>query len=98
VEYREALRLNPKNEDAHVNLGLALANKGDPDGMIAEEREALRLNPNNDLAHAYLGIALEAKGDRQGALEECRAAYMLDPKDPTYKRNYERLLQQVNQR
>jgi hypothetical protein len=39
---------------------------------------------------------LEQKGDRQGALAEYRAAYMLNPKDPDYKRNYERLLQQVN--
>ena len=42
-------------------------------------------------------LALEKKGDRQGALEEYRAAYMLDPKNATYKQNYERLLQQVNQ-
>jgi Flp pilus assembly protein TadD len=65
--------------------------------MIAEEREALRLNPNNSSAHFCLGFALERKGDRQGALEEYRAAYILDPKNATYKRDYERLLQQVNQ-
>ena len=81
---------------AHVDLGLALGDKGDWDGEIAEEREALRLNPNNDLAHNDLGVALEKKGDRRGALEEYRAAYMLDPKNATYKQNYERLLQQVN--
>jgi hypothetical protein len=40
---------------------------------------------------------LEKKGDRQGALEEFRAAYMLDPKNAAYKRDYERLLRQVNQ-
>jgi hypothetical protein len=40
---------------------------------------------------------MERKGDRRGALEECRAAYMLDPKNVTYKQNYERLLQRVNQ-
>ncbi len=50
------------------------------------------------LAHANLGVALEQKGDLRGALEEYRAAYMLDPKNMTYKANYERLLQQKNER
>jgi Flp pilus assembly protein TadD len=45
---REALRLNPNNDNAHVNLGIALGQKGDLDGEIAEEREALRLNPKNE--------------------------------------------------
>ncbi len=104
TEERQALRLNPNNDKAHLNLGMALGHKGDTAGAIAEYREALRLNPNNDVAHFFLGeaynnlgVALEQKGDRQGALEEYRAAYMLDPKNPDYKRNYERLLQQVNQ-
>ena len=97
AEFREALRLNPNDEKAHANLGVALGNKGDWDGAITEFREALRLNPNNSSAHFSLGMALEVKGDRRGALEEFRAAYMLNPKSATYKQNYERLLQQVNQ-
>jgi tetratricopeptide (TPR) repeat protein len=96
-EFREALRLNPNLGGAQVGLGYALGGKGDWDGMIGEDHEALRLNPNNEAAHYALGIALEKKGDPQGALEEYRAAYMLDPNDAEYKRNYERLLQHVNQ-
>ena len=46
AEYREALRLNPNDDEAHFNLGVALGKKGDWDGAIAEYREALRLNPN----------------------------------------------------
>ena len=81
---------------AHVNLGLALKNKCDLDGAVAEYREALRLDPNIARAHNNLGVVLEQNGDRQGALGEYRAAYMLDPKNADYKQNYERLLQQVN--
>jgi tetratricopeptide (TPR) repeat protein len=97
AEYREALRLNPDDEFAHYSLGSALVQKGDLDGAIAEYREALRLNHNNAFMHYDLGVALEKKGDLRGALEGFRAAYMLDPKNADYKRNYERLLQQVNQ-
>ena len=97
AQFREALRLNPKRDLAHVNLGSTLEKKGDLDGAIAEYREALRLNPSYDFAHFSLGLALEEKGDLRGAQEELRAAYMLDPKSATYKRFYERLLQQVNQ-
>jgi len=78
-------------------VGAGLGAKGDLEGAMAEYREALRLNPNEAKAHNNLGLALEKKGHRRGALDEFRAAYMLDPKDATYKRNYERLLRQVNQ-
>jgi lipoprotein NlpI len=97
TDERKALRLNPNNDKAHAYLGLALGKKGDLDGAIAQFREALRLNPNYDLAHFGLGLALEKKGNLRGVLEEFHAAYMIDPKDPFYKLNYERLLQQVNQ-
>jgi Flp pilus assembly protein TadD len=94
---REALRLNPNDDDSHLGLGIALDNKGDLDGAVKEYREALRRNPKSDSAHDFLGFALEAKGDRRGALEEFRAASMLDPKNALYKQSYERLLRQVNQ-
>jgi Flp pilus assembly protein TadD len=79
----------------HVEVGDTLYAKGDLDGAIDEYREALRLNPNDANTHNNLGVALE-EGDRRGALEQYRAAYMLEPKDATYKRNYERLLRQMN--
>src|SRR5947199_198608 len=45
AEYREALRLDPKNDEGHVKLGQVLGKKGDWDGAVAEEREALRRHP-----------------------------------------------------
>ena len=76
AEEREALRLNPNNEMAHVNLGVALGGKGDWDGAIAEEREALRLNPKNDLAHVNLGRSAGeqgglGRGDRRSTERRC---------------------------
>ena len=46
-EIRAALCLDPQNAELHVNLGRALARKGDHEGALAEYREALRLNPKN---------------------------------------------------
>jgi len=84
-----AKSLQPGDAATHYTPGIALGNKGDMDGEIAEYREALRLNPKNENAHFNLGLALEQKGDRRGALEEYRAAHMLDPKNAIYKQNYE---------
>jgi tetratricopeptide (TPR) repeat protein len=81
TEYREAIRLDPKNEKAHQYLGVALSWKGDWDGLIAEEREALGLNPKNVRARGYLGAALGAKGDYDEAIAEEREAIRLNPDD-----------------
>jgi tetratricopeptide (TPR) repeat protein len=83
AELGEAIRLNRDDDFAHVNLGEALADKGDWDGAIAEYREALRLNPNNDLAHIDLGYALGGgRGDLDGAIAETRLAVQLDSNNP----------------
>ena len=55
---------DPKYPWAHNNLGLALRDKGDLDGAIAEYRESILLNPNINNTHNNLGLALEAKGEQ----------------------------------
>jgi len=74
-------RLNPSNDNVHVNLGFELDNKGNLDAAIAEYREGLRLNPENDSAHYNLGIALGAEGTLGGAIAETRTAVQLKPND-----------------
>jgi len=76
---RQAFHLNPNNDNVHVNLGLALDNKGDLEAAIREYREALRLNPNNDIAHYNLGLALDDKGDLEAAIGEYHEALRLNP-------------------
>jgi tetratricopeptide (TPR) repeat protein len=80
VEFREAIRLDPKYGWAHNNLGAALIDKGDPDGAIVEFREAIRLDPKVALPHSNLGGALNDKRDLDGAIAEFREAMRLDPK------------------
>jgi len=47
AEYREAIRLNPKYEVAHYNLGIALEQKGDKAGALEEYHTASVLKPND---------------------------------------------------
>lgn len=73
------LRVNPNNDNVHVNLGLTLDNKGDLEAAIKEYREALRLNQGNDLAHYNLAMALDDKGELEEAIGEYRATLRLNP-------------------
>ena len=68
-----------KDDAAQTKLGVALDNKADVDGRIAEYRAALRLNPNNEIAHAKLGGVLGAKHDYDGSIAEYREALRLNP-------------------
>ncbi len=78
--YERLSQLNHDDDNVHYNLGVALANKGNWDGAMAEFREALRLNPNNDGAHVALGYGLVVKGDWEGGIAEYREALRLNPK------------------
>jgi len=43
--YREALRLQPDNPQAHYNLAVGLVRNGEPDAAIPELRTALQIDP-----------------------------------------------------
>ncbi len=79
AEYREALRLNPNDRDAHYALGNALLKKDDLDGAIAEYREALRIDSGYWFARTGIAYVLERKGDVDGAVAEYRAILRRNP-------------------
>jgi Flp pilus assembly protein TadD len=91
AEYQEVLRLNPQNDSAHYNLGVALGTTGTLGGAISETRAALRLDPNNPQLHYSLAYWLEKQGDRNEALGEYRTAHTLSPDNSQFKRAYETL-------
>lgn len=84
---REALRLNPDSEMAHIVLGLALGGKSDWDAAAAEDREALRLNSKDDYGHAYLGVSMGGKHDWDGEIAEEREALRLNPNNDFARAN-----------
>jgi tetratricopeptide (TPR) repeat protein len=64
---REALHLNPSNDTAHNNLGIALGNTGDRDAEIAEEREALRRLAQSRLSSSGLFPTPKCRGHMKQA-------------------------------
>ncbi len=77
--FRHALRVTEDNYTAHLNLGLALADRGDLERAIGQYREALRLRPDHAGAHNNLGVALTRVGKGSEAVEHYREAIRLDP-------------------
>lgn len=72
-EYREALKnpLYATPDVPHYNLGIALMNKGEPEGALKDLGEAVSINPNHILAHYEMGqIYL-----KMGRLKEAIGAY-----------------------
>ncbi|MBJ6727299.1 tetratricopeptide repeat protein [Geomesophilobacter sediminis] len=78
-EYRAALALNPRYADAHNNLGLAYAAKGDHAAAIAEYDAVLREMPRHILAHLNRGASLGNLGRLDEAIAEFEAVLRLAP-------------------
>lgn len=81
AEFRLAIAANPKSLPAHINLGAALVQTGDPKGAAASFAEALRIDPANSNAHYNLAILLANENRHDDAIPHLRQVLSLDPKD-----------------
>jgi tetratricopeptide (TPR) repeat protein len=78
--FRKAIQVDPKLADAHTNLGVALADKGQVDEAIDCYNKALAINPKNAGVHSNLGAVLcDDKRDYDGAIACFQKALSLDP-------------------
>jgi tetratricopeptide (TPR) repeat protein len=66
--FQDALKLDPSNAEAHLNLGKAEMSLGRLDPAIADLKEALRISPNNEPARRLLSQAYARAGDKEHAL------------------------------
>jgi len=57
---RQALKFNPRQAMAHLNLGDILFNQGRPADAIKEYLEEIEVNPDFALTHLHLAQAQEA--------------------------------------
>ena len=78
--YQAAAAAAPANAVAHINLGVALKDKGQLDEAIACSKKAIELDPKFATAHSNLGIAPNDKGRLDEAIACHRKAIELDPK------------------
>jgi tetratricopeptide (TPR) repeat protein len=75
---RVCVALRPQSPLGHYNLGLALHDKHDLDGSIAEFKKAIQLKDDYTQAYSNLGATLDEKGDVDGAIAACRKALRID--------------------
>jgi len=77
--WKKALALNPSDEKAYTNLGMALFRTGRKTEAAAQYRKALELNPGYAEAHNNLGIALAGAGKYSDAIAHYRKALEINP-------------------
>lgn len=77
-EFREAIRLSPRNPAPHNNLGMVLHVMGQPPDALAEFREAVRLSPAFAPAWSNLGFAFFELEQLAPAIEAWRLAVDLN--------------------
>ena len=72
--FRQAVQLDPKNAEAHANLGKTQLTLGHWSEAIPELREALRLDPGNTQAKRLLSQAYRRAGDAENATKYADAS------------------------
>jgi tetratricopeptide (TPR) repeat protein len=80
-EFRLAIAANPNSLPAHINLGAALIQTGDPKGAADHFEAALRIDPRNTNAHYNLAILLANDNQHEAAIRHLREILNIDPKD-----------------
>jgi len=83
--FKQAIRIDPDDADAHYNLGVVYGKLGFHKDEIEAYKQAIRIDPNNAHAHynSYynLGIAYGQLGFYNDAVEAFKQAIRIDPDD-----------------
>src|SRR4051812_26583125 len=79
---RRAVRINPRDADAHTNLASICRALNDTDGAVSAGQRATELQPNSPEAWNNLALALKLKGQRDDAMKALGRALQLRPNYP----------------
>ena len=78
-QFRKALELNPRNSDAHSNLGGVLVNQGLVADGVMHLEEAIRLDPTSGGAYYNLGMLRSRQGRVDEAIRQLTLAVRYRP-------------------
>lgn len=81
AEYRRAIALDPKMEQAQLNLGISLLSNS-PKDAIEPLQNVLALDYSFERGHLLLGVAEQRSGNNAAAETELLVAAKLNPDDP----------------
>ncbi len=81
AEYRQAIALDPKMEQAQLNLGITLLSNN-PKDAIEPLQNVVALDYSFARGHLLLGVAEQRSGDTAAAEKELLVAAKLNPDDP----------------
>jgi len=90
-EYRAALRIDPTNWQAHLDLGVALARLGSIQEAGPHIMEALRLNPSNPYVQYNAALIMEAVGELGRAEHHLLEVLRLAPDFPGARQDLTRI-------
>jgi tetratricopeptide (TPR) repeat protein len=77
--YKEAIKANPDDFDAHFELGGCYSELGNEQEALKATKEAVRIRPDYPFAHIALGLSYYNLGRYQEAIETYKHAVELDP-------------------
>ena len=77
--FKQAIRINPDDADAHNNLGVVYHKLGMHKEAIEAYKEAIRINPDHADAHYNLGVAYFFLGMHKEAIEAFKEAIRINP-------------------
>ena len=93
AEFRRGLQLDENRATLRYNLAVALFDKRDVDGAMAEAQRALALDRANADTYNLVGRLLATQGNLKEALDNLEAAVKLRPDDPALREDLERVRQ-----
>jgi serine/threonine protein kinase/tetratricopeptide (TPR) repeat protein len=79
AHFRAAIGLQPAAADAHIALGLALADQGELDEAVSEMRKAVALKPDDADGWYNLGVVLKDHGQASAAIDAFGELIRLEP-------------------
>ena len=76
-QYKKALEIDPRYQDALHGLGMAFFNRGHVDDAIAAAKELIEIDQEDILAHTSLSMFYQSQGRIEDAEKEGNVARVL---------------------